>query len=56
MPEGLDADRRLELAAAGIIAGPFAERPFVDQVVLMDETFEGDLGFGGNRQAGRRAR
>ena len=52
--EGLDADRRLFLQAAGVVAGPFAERAFVQQIVRMDETLEGDFGMRGDRQAGAR--
>ena len=51
---GLDADRRLLLQAAGVIAGPFAERAFVDLVVRMDEALERDLGMRRDRQAGLR--
>ena len=50
----VDPDRRLEIAAAGVVAGPFAERPFLDLVVGMDEAFEGDLRIGRHRQAGLR--
>ena len=53
MHEGLDADRGLLLQAAGVVAGPFAERAFVDQVVGMDEALEGDLRVRRDRQAGR---
>ena len=52
--EGFDADHRLLLQAAGVIAGPFAERAFVAQVVRMNEAFEGDLGMRRNRQPGAR--
>jgi len=41
--QGVDADCRLEIAAAGVVAGPLAERPFLDPVVGMDQAFEGDL-------------
>ena len=50
----VDADRGLEIAAAGVIAGPFAERPFLDLVVGMDEALEGDLRVRRHRQAGLR--
>ena len=49
---GLDTDRRLFLEAAGVIAGPLAERTFVDLVVRMDEAFEGNLGVRRDRQPG----
>src|SRR5262249_36766565 len=39
----LDADCRLEIAAARVISGPFAEGPLLDPVIGMDETLKGDL-------------
>src|SRR6185437_15041593 len=49
-----DADHRLLLQAAGVVAGPFAERSFVDPVVWMDEALERDLGVRRDRQSGLR--
>src|SRR3954464_12228094 len=40
MHEGLDADCGLFLQASGVIAGPFAERPFLNEIVRMHESFE----------------
>src|ERR1700692_4611784 len=55
MIDRLDVDHRLGPVVAGVIAGPFAEWPFESHIVGLDETFDGDLGIGGDRQAGNRA-
>src|SRR5258708_1202447 len=52
--EGFEWDAGLFLQPAGVIAGPFAERPFGDQITRMHEAFEGDFGVGGNGKAGAR--
>ena len=49
-----DADGGLRPAAAGVVAGPFAERAFLHLVAGMDEALECDLGVGRNGQAGVR--
>ena len=49
---GLDADGGLGAAAARVIAGPFAQRAFLDDVVGIDIALEGDLGVGGHGHAG----
>ena len=54
MPERLDSDDRLQLSAAGIIAGPFAERALFNEIVFVDVAFEGDLRLGGDRQTRHR--
>src|SRR5215471_20078615 len=41
--ERFDADRRLFFRTAGVIAGPLAERPFLQEIVGMNEALEGDL-------------
>src|SRR3954451_11211509 len=53
--QGLDADRRLLQLAADVVTGPFPEWSLRHQVVWMCETFEGNLGIRGYRQAGARA-
>src|SRR5579863_9594123 len=55
MIDRLDVDYRLGPVVAGVIAGPFAERAFEPHFVGLDETLDGDLGIGGDRQAGDRA-
>ena len=50
----VDADRWLEVAAARVVAGPFAERAFLDPVVGMDQPLEGNLRVRRHRQAGLR--
>ena len=48
----LDVEHRAELGAAGIVAGPFAERAFDDALVRRDIALQHDLGAGRERQAG----
>ena len=54
MHESLDADYRLLLDAAGVIAGPLAERTFVAHIVGMNEALESDFRMRRDRQAGAR--
>ena len=54
MHERLDPDRRFGMHVARVIAGPFAERAFIDHVIRVDIAFERDLGIGRYRQAGLR--
>src|SRR5450759_457026 len=55
MHQRLDTDRPLFLLAASIIAGPFTERAFVNQIVRMHKAFERDLGISRNRKPCARA-
>src|SRR5256885_10998860 len=52
--ERVDADDGLLLEAAGVIAGPFAERTLGDAVVRVDRALEGNLGIRRDRQPGLR--
>src|SRR5262249_19129661 len=53
--EAFDTNGRLLLETAGVVAGPFAERPFINAMVGRDVTLERDLGICWNRQPGDRA-
>src|SRR5262249_42181494 len=51
VPERLHADCRALLHAAGVVAGPFTEGAFHDEIAFVDEALECDLGFRRNGQA-----
>ena len=51
-PDRFDADRRLLFLAAGVIAGPFAEWAFIEQIVGTDEALKRDFRMRRNRQSG----
>src|SRR6266508_2080127 len=48
MIEPMDFNQRLELFAAGIITGPFAERSFFFALVRQKFAFDSDFSIGGN--------
>src|SRR5207247_7058482 len=48
--ESRDADGRLFFSAPRVIAGPFPERPLIEQIVGMDKPLESDLRVRRNRQ------
>src|SRR4051812_20438427 len=51
MEQRLHPDGGLFLLATRIIPGPFTQRPFVDQIVGMNEALESNFGIGWNGQS-----
>src|SRR5262249_31336163 len=56
MHEAFNTNGWLLLEPARVVAGPFTERAFIDEVIERDIAFERDLGVGRDRQAGDRSR